>query len=253
MRGHESVLLHTFHKRGGRGPSVALPVLDEHWFQGGSGAEAPPLRPLLTAGGHEFLVDAAGGLFRLTEAGPHRGLQRVVARVSAVAAVSARLALVEPASEENPARIAVAGGGAPAVSAILKGPGDRAFFGYGGRLAHPEHGLVAVEHPRRMWEILSSPGSTFLTPFETTQVVGVAWEPQRHEAGLVLLEEDWRTLLIAGRNWTRKLLTAPAEIEHVAVCSALPRIAYSTVSGEIAVCSLDRETPLFRLLPEEGP
>ncbi|HEX7181677.1 MAG TPA: hypothetical protein VF756_07530 [Thermoanaerobaculia bacterium] len=250
------VILHTFHKRGGRGPTVALPGLDEHRFHGGHGAEPTPLRPLLTAGGHEFLVDAAGGLFRLTEAGPHRGLQRVAARVSAVAAVSARLAFVEPAAAGSPARIAVVGGGGPAISVVLDGPGDRAFFGYGGKLAHPEHGLVAVEHPRRMWEILSnhrSQGSTFLTPFETTQVVGVAWEPQRHEAGLVLLEEDWRTLLIAGRNWTRKLLTAPAEIEHVAVSSALPRIAYSTVSGEIAVCSLDREAPLFRLLPEDGP
>jgi hypothetical protein len=211
----------------------------------------PSLQPFLTVGGASFVLDAGGALFRLVEPPEGRSLERVAGRVAAVAAVSGQLAFVEPAGEGDPARIATVAGHTPPVTAVvLDGPGEAAFFGYGGKIAHPEHGLAAVEHSGGTWEVLSARGRPFLTPFAGNQVMGVARDAQRGEPGLLLLDEDRRTLLLAGLSWTRKLAPAAAEIVHAAASPAAPHVAYVTVSGEIVLASLDHDAPLFRHLPE---
>jgi len=111
-----------------------------------------------------------------------------------------------------------------------------------------------VEHEDEgSWQILG-PRNTFLTPFTGTQVVGVGRDPQQPGSppGLLLLDKDWRTLLLAGHGGVRKVATAASEIEHVAVHHASPLFAYATAGGEIAVGSFRHEGPVFRLLPEDG-
>jgi hypothetical protein len=84
-------------------------------------------------------------------------------------------------------------------------------------------------------------------------VVGEGLDPQQPgNPGLLLLDEDWRTLVLAGRNWSRKVATAASEIEHVTVHPTSPRFAYATAAGAITVGSFHHEGPLFRLLPEDG-
>jgi hypothetical protein len=231
-----------------------------------AGDVSPVLQPFFWIGGWiggaAFVLDADGALFRLVEAPHGRSLERIAARVAAAAVVSGRLIYVEPASPDGPARIAAVAGGVGATGTagtgvttevLLDGPGETAFFGYGGKLAHPEHGLVAVEHPGGEWEVLSARGRPFLLPFAGTQVVGAGRDAQRGDAGLLLLDEDRRTLVLAGLSWTRKLPPASAEIVHAAASPASPHVAYVTVSGEISVLSLDHDAPLVRLLPEGGP
>jgi hypothetical protein len=221
------------------------------------GDVSPPLQPLLTVGGASFVLDADGALFRLTEPPQGRVLERVAGRVAAAAIVSGQLAFVEPAAIAGPARIATISGGAghgpPVTALFLDGPGETAFFGFGGKLAHPEHGLVAVEHPGGSWELLSARGRPFLTPFAGTEVMGAARDAQRGEPGLLLLDEDRRTLLLAGLSWTRKLPPATSEIVHAAASPAGPHVAYVTVSGEIVIASLDHDAPLFRMIPQGEP
>jgi hypothetical protein len=258
-----------YQKRGGASPGAAWTSdrndRDDRGDLDGDGAplfrdalpgDVPPLlHPMLTVGGHAFVLDAEGALFRLAETPSGRALVRLAERVAAAAVVAGQLAFVEPASESGPARIAtVAGNAAPITAVTLDGLGEAAFFGaffgYGGRLAHPEHGLAAIEHPGGQWELLSSRGRPFLIPFAGTRVVGVARDAQRGEPGLLLLEEDRRTLLLAGLSWTRKLPPAAAEIAQVAASSAAPHYAYTTLGGEIVMGSFDHDAPLFRLIPE---
>jgi len=111
-----------------------------------------------------------------------------------------------------------------------------------------------VEHADEgTWQIFGRHGDWFLTPFAGTQVVGVGRDAEQPGGpGLLLLDEDWRTLVLAGRNWSRKVATASSEIEHVTLHHASPRFAYATASGEIAVGSLDHDGFLFRLVPEDA-
>ena len=187
-----------------------------------------------------WVRDASGQLFRLSGQPRWQEIGRLeyLTRTSA-ASVSAAgvLHAVEPASEERPARIVrfIGSRQEPEVMAELRGSGRRAFFGFGGRLSSPrDWGLVAVEHESEgSWQIFGASAGTFLTPFTGTQVVGIGRDPQQPGSpGLLLLAEDWRTLLLAGRNWSRKVATAASEIEHVAVHHASPRFAYATAAGE---------------------
>jgi len=245
-----------YEKRGSGSPGGVYPVPDGLFQDAEPGDVSPVLQPFFWMGGTAFVLDADGALFRLVEAPQGRSLEPVAARVAAAAMVSGQLVFVAPASSEGPARIAAAGSaehGPPVTGALLDGPGETAFFGYGGKLAHPEHGLAAVEHPGGAWEVLSARGRPFLLPFAGTQVVGVGRDAQRGDAGLLLLDEDRRTLILAGLSWTRKLPPASAEIVHAAASPAGPHVAYVTVAGELTVLSLDYDAPLVRLLPEGGP
>lgn len=234
---------------------------DEGLFQDAEpGDVSPVLQPFFWMGGWiggaAFVLDADGALYRLTETAQGRSLERVTARVAAATVIAGRLVYVEPTSPDGPARIAAVSSGvetAPATEVLLDGPGETAFFGYGGKLAHPAYGLAAVEHPGGGWEVLSARGRSFLLPFAGTQVIGAGRDAQRGDAGLLLLEEDRRTLVLAGLSWTRRLPPAAAEIAHAAASPAAPHVAYVTVAGEITVLSLDHDAPLVRLLPEGGP
>jgi hypothetical protein len=225
-----------------------------------AGDVSPVLQPFLTIGGIDFAVDATGGLFRLLdeELEPPRShsLERLAERITAVAAVAGQLAYVEPvepAGEHGRARmVTVAGHGQPITAVTLEGPAENAFFGFGGKLGHRDYGLAAVEHPDGSWEILSARGRSFLTPFAGTRVQGIVRDAQRGEPGLLLLDEDRRTLVVAGLSWTRRLAPAAAEIVHAAASVNRPHVAYVTTSGEVVVLSLDHDSPLVRLIPEGG-
>jgi hypothetical protein len=193
-------------------------------------------------------VRSSGGESRDTHS-----LERLAERITAVAAVAGQLVFVEPAGEHGPARIAtVAGNGRPVTSVELDSPAENAFFGFGGKLAHRDHGLAAVEHLDGSWEILSARGRSFLTPFAGNQVKGIVRDTQRGEPGLLFVDEDRRTLVVAGLSWTRRLATAAAEIVHAAASASRPHVAYVTTSGEVVVLSLDHDAPLVRLIPEGG-
>lgn len=262
-----SVTLHAFHKRSGH--SLATTYSPEPGSPGyqsplpSQGRRSPvPLQPLLSAGRQLWLRDAQGTLFHLV---PHlngpalAGELRPVGVATAAVVSAGALCFVTPATSESPARlIRLVGDRAPEIVLELPGPGRRAYFGFGGRIGDSSYGVLAVEHSQEgTWEIFSRREGTqstwFLTPFAGTQVVGVGRDGQRSEPGLLLLEEDWRTLVLAGRSWSRKVATASSEIEHVAVQHLAPRFAWSTVSGELAIGSLDKEGTLFRLTSEDGP
>jgi hypothetical protein len=239
-------------KRGGGGsPGVPCPPGDvpfRGFSTGVSGAGGAPLQPIFHVALHTCLLDAEGTLFRLLDG----GLLRLAGRVSAAAFVSGHLSFVEAATPGCPARLtSVVGGGAPRTVRILDEAeeGAPAFFGYGGRLTHPEHGLVAVAQKGGAWEIFSRGGGSFLVPFDGTRVLGVARDRERGEPGLLLLEEDGRSLVLAGLSWTRKLPVGAAPIRHAVACPGAPWVAWVTVHGEVTVYSLDHDAVLFRLVP----
>jgi hypothetical protein len=209
------------------------------------------LRPLYQVRSRLFALDGAGGLFLFQDAGGERSLLRLALRTSAAVPFPAHLAWVEPASPERSARICVSDGGPPSVVRELAGlSAEEAFFGCGGGLAHPRYGLVAVRRDERSWTIFFRDGSTELTPFSGSQVVGVGRFPGRGDPCLLLLEEDRRTLTLAGLHGAWRLPPVSSEIEHVAASHIAPTIAYSTANGEAAIYSLKRNAVLARLVPE---
>jgi hypothetical protein len=66
------------------------------------------------------------------------------------------------------------------------------------------------------------------------------------DPGLLALESDRQTLTLNGRNWRHEILQSTAPIDRVAVSHTAPNIAYSTVSGEIVVYSLQHRANLCR-------
>jgi hypothetical protein len=241
-----AALVYASRKRGGGGtPGVPCSPVDAPFRTGGAGA---PLQPLFQVGIHTYLLDAEGTLFRVWDG----DLLRLASRVSAAAYVAGHLAFVEAAAAGSPARLtaALGGSGAPRTIRILEEAeeGAPAFFGFGGHLGHPEHGLVAVAQQGGAWEIYGR-NRAWLVPFEGTRVVGVARNRERHETGLLLLEGDGRALLLASLGGTRRLPAASAEIRHAAACAGAPWIAWVTVHGELTVYSLDHDAVLLRRVP----
>jgi hypothetical protein len=255
--GHGAVNLHEL-PRAGRGLLSVCYVADpgDRWSFIADLAFSPPLQAVFRAGRRTWLQDPDGLLFELIDppAPPGPGTIRPVTRATAAVLSNGTLRIVEPASKESPARVVrlYASDRPPETEIEITGStGRRAFFG-SGRLGSESWDLVAVEsEEEELWKIFGPQAIHFLTPFAGTQVVGVGMDAQQRSPGLLLLEEDWRTLVLAGRNWTRKVVTASSEIEHITVHHASPRFAYTTAAGELAVGSLDQEGFLFRLLPEE--
>jgi hypothetical protein len=96
-------------------------------------------------------------------------------------------------------------------------------------------------------------GKRLLIAPRGTTVVGIARSSKRREeVGLVIIEGDGRTLSFIGRNWNRRLTSAPARIEHAVMSPAAATLAYSTVRGEVFVYSLDHDAFVYRLLREDG-
>jgi len=251
------VVLHELHRRGGATlvAGYAPPPEGPGFLPPHPGAPTA-LQPLLGTGQRLWVRDASGLLFQLSGPYPQgMGTLRYVATATAASVSAGVLTFVEPASGDSPARlIRAVGDQLPEIVAELRGPGRRAFFGFGGPASDAEGGLVAVENSDEgTWQIFGRLGDWYLTPFSGTQVVGVGRDTEQPGGpGLLLLDEDWRTLVLASRNWSRKVVTASSEIEHVTLHHASPRFAYATASGEIAVGSLDHEGFLFRLVPEDA-
>ncbi len=251
------LVLHELHRRGGATLTAGYaPDPEGPGFLAPDPGEPAALQPLLGAAQRLWVRDASGLLFQLS--GPSAqdpGTLRYAGTATAASVSAGVLTFVEPASGDSPARlIRAVGDRLPEIVAEIRGPGRRAFFGFGGPLSDTERGLVAVEHADEgTWQIFGRHGDWFLTPFAGTQVVGVGRDAEQPGGpGLLLLDEDGRTLVLAGRNWSRKVVTASSEIEHVTLHHASPRFAYTTASGEIAVGSLDHDGFLFRLVPEDA-
>jgi hypothetical protein len=256
-----ALIVHDLQRTGGGLVSVRYePPSGEPRFFAGLHETPPPLQALFPVGRRLWARgewDTYKFLFQLIDppAFTAPGELRCRTVASAAAVLAGVLYVVEPALARRPARLVrYVGDREPETVAPIEGPGQRAFFGFGGPPSLPERMLTAVEHDEeRAWQIFGPFGSCFLTPFSGTQVVGVGQDPQQPGSpGLLLLDEDWRTLVLAGRNWSRKVATAASEIEHVTVHHASSLFAYATAAGEITVGSFDHDGPLFRLLPEDA-
>lgn len=214
--------------------------------------EATALYPcLLGCGGglpHDVgvVLDADGKLFFMTDS---NGMRLHAWRVSAIANTFSGVAFVGQMEPGQAWRLVAVG--ESGASTELEGDAAQAFFGFGGHLAHPQFGLVAIEHGAREWTIRDARGTRLLIAPRGTRVVGVARSArEREEAGLVILEEDAHSLSFIGRDWNRRLPPAPARIEQVTVSPAAAHVAYSTAAGDLFVYSLDHDAFLYRLLRE---
>lgn len=251
------LILHDLPREGGG--AISIRYEGEPWLRASDPPSPPALQSVLWTGRLLWVRDSSGWLLELVDppALHEPGRLRLHGAATAAVVSAGVLYVVEPAANGNPARIVrfVGSRREPEVVTELRGSGRRAFFGYAGNPSPSrEWGLVAVEHEDEgAWQILG-PRGTFLTPFTGTQVVGVGRDPQQQgsPAGLLLLDKDWRTLLLAGQGGVRKVATASSEIEHVAVHHASPLFAYATAGGEVTVGSFRHEGPVFRLLPEDG-
>ena len=249
---HESgVVLHLTHRRDDSAfYQISFPE-DSARAAGFQTVAGDRLQPLFQVRSRLLVLDGEGGLFRFQDEGGERSLLHLAPRTVAAVPFPFHVAWVEPAAPGRSARICISGGGSPSEVRDLEGySADEAFFGCGGGLAHPQYGLVAVRRDERRWTIFFRDGSRELTPFSGSQVVGVGRIPGREDLGLLLLDEDRRTLVLTGLHGTRTLPPAASPIEHVTASHAAPYIAYSTMGGEVAIYSLKRNAVVARLVPE---
>ncbi|HSF41213.1 MAG TPA: hypothetical protein VLT87_15555, partial [Thermoanaerobaculia bacterium] len=243
--------LHHFRgKKGGVRERIRYPgAPGEESFQGGPGAR---LQPLLTEGRSPCAVDARGTLFAFFDSGNAKSILRLGAGV--LAASSSRFTgmviWVEASAEGRPARLRQWGSGDARTTLSLKDcEAGQAFFGQHEGLSRPYH-LVAVQRDDRAWSIFSSNNQWDLTPPSGDRVVGVGSIPRTEGPGLLVLDKDRRTLLLTGRNWTRTLPAASADVEHVTVSPSTGLVAWSTVAGEVVVYSPRQDAIVARRLPE---
>jgi hypothetical protein len=125
---------------------------------------------------------------------------------------------------------------------------ERAFFGCGGSLEHPEWGLPALQVDEYQWMVITDEADVHLEVDATQEVVGVIGPRQYgNSPGLIVLESDRRSLRIIGKEWTFDLPHANADIVHASASHADPYIAYVTEAGEIVIYSLTHEADLYRL------
>jgi hypothetical protein len=231
-----------------------------YWF--GSGHEpfrtgpSTPLRAIFRLQQAAFTLDARGSLFQLVEAQLRR-LDLVQRRVLACIVRENGLVVVVSDLDRRLSFAAIESTGFVRILEVFKGfDATEAFFGYGARHQRPHYGLAAVQRSDRDWVLFhkadsTQSGTTQLRLFSGTRAVGVARSVQHGDAGMLLLEEDGRTLSLVGRNWHQKLLTATAEIRHVTVSHAAPSLAYWT-AGEVVIASTENGNVLARWVLEEG-
>lgn len=125
---------------------------------------------------------------------------------------------------------------------------ERAFFGCGGSLEHPDFGMPALQIDGQRWLIITDEDDVHVEAEATQEVVGVIG-PRHYgySPGLVVLEADRRSLRIIGKEWTFDLPRAHADIVHASASHADPYIAYMTEAGEVVIYSLTHEADLYRL------
>jgi hypothetical protein len=206
-----------------------------------------PLRPIFRHHDRLFTLDAAGSLFRLSGPRPYRTWllqERVLA-----ARQSGEDILVAALDSQGVlffARIPMTGTGVRRLPLIAHLQPTEAFFGFGNvqgdRTDSP--GLVAVRNGNE-WVIFHGP-RTHLRIFSGTRAAGVVRETGQGNAVLLLIDEDGRSLSLVGKNFSKRLLTASAAIDQVAVSSEAPVFAYTTVNGEVTVASASHGTVFAR-------
>lgn len=238
-------------RKGGACERVRYPgAPGEASFQTGPGAR---LQPLLTAGRSPCAVDARGTLFAFLDSGNEKSVLRLAAGVLAVSAsrFAEQVVWVEAPADGRPARVRLWGSGAPRKILSLEGcEAGEAFFGNPGGGSMRPFEFLAVRRDDRAWAIFSPAGRKDLTPPVGDRVVGVAHVPRADGPGLLVLDKDRRTLILLGRNWSKTLPAASADIEHVAVSPTTRFVAWSTVAGEVVVYSPQLDAVLARRLPE---
>jgi hypothetical protein len=121
----------------------------------------------------------------------------------------------------------------------------RALFGNAAEAGDPTFGLFALEGPAGEWHVSAGAREVLLVAPKDARVVGVGWNAERREPGLVLLEGERRRLTLLGRNWERPLVRTPAPILHVSVSATTPHLAYAT-EHELGVMTVEPARLLAR-------
>lgn len=118
--------------------------------------------------------------------------------------------------------------------------GVRAYFGCGGHLEDPVFGLVAIAEEEDRWLILDRRGATRTAAGEGAVVFG-AWAgaPPTIQSGLLVLEDDKRTVAWVSAERRHELLVSDEPIETAVASPTRTTLAYRTVSGSIVVWSLE--------------
>ncbi|MBX7220541.1 MAG: hypothetical protein K1Y36_11390 [Blastocatellia bacterium] len=131
----------------------------------------------------------------------------------------------------------------------VEGEGQQAFIGFGN--THLQS-LVALEQFTGKWVVVGDSNYFFQQP-SGTRVVGVIGRLGRWNGsspGLIVVEDDNRTIWLLGKDWSRTLPRAGAEIVEVKVCETTPHLAYLTADGEVVVYSFGLEAVVLRYLAE---
>lgn len=220
---------------------------------GGEGQLAPCLD---SPWGEELVVlDGVGTLFRLVKLNgaekhvsgrPVVGTAQIIAtRVLAVALVNSRLVYVGTEWPGESLHVVSIGTDIARAPIPFEGRPTKAFFGPPTNVGHEKFGLLAVELSELQWAVMSAKGEDLLARPHGASVVGVL-TAKHGEPGLLALEDDRRTLTLHGRNWWQKVLESSTPIEQVTVSTDAPRVAYSTIGGEVVVYSLQHRAELCR-------
>ena len=227
-------------------------------------ADDGPLMPCFSLPweGEMAAVDGSGSLFRFSalidEHGikPFSGTMHLVATdVLAVNIVNNFLVYVGREWPDNEFRIVAIGKDISRRRALAEKP-HRAFFGPPPRFAyeevpHSEFGLLALEHAGSQWVVITDTAQKVLVKPKGAKVIGVFVEDRRDgEPGLLVLEDDLRTVTHNGPNRRSEIFYAHAPVEHLAFCQRAPYIAYSTADGEVVIYSVRHGADLCRYLPE---
>ena len=226
-------------------------------------ADDGPLMPCFSLPweGEIAAVDGAGSLFRFARlkgepkflgSKPLSGTMHLIATdVLAVNISNSRLVYVGHEWPDGQFRI-VSIGEKVTRNTPLEEKALRAFFGPPSRNGSQDFGLVALEQTEFEWVVISGKGQKALVKPSGAKVFGVLADTDRsdHDAGLLSLEDDRKTVTLDGRNWRKEIFRAHAIVEHIALCQRAPYIAYSTVHGEIVIYSVRHRADLCRYLAE---
>jgi hypothetical protein len=183
-----------------------------------------------------------------TEKGKHQLFMEAPKGAVAAAQADNRLIYL-PASGTESGIVAVSASGEAGERTVHPLPGipRQAFEGYSSDGGRSVFGLWAVEIDEGRWQIVSQKADEILVAPSTTRVIGVIFLQARWDTpGLVVIEEDGRTISLMGRRWAHSLPPASGRILHACVSPSAPSIAYSTVDGEVAVYSLPHNAYFMR-------
>jgi hypothetical protein len=119
----------------------------------------------------------------------------------------------------------------------------KSFFGWQG--SSSDDWLLALRVQLGHWKIHSETISLTLTAPAETQVLGVT-----HGPALILCESDRRSLTLWGLHSNAKLPPLTDALAEACACASAPYVAYSSVTGELIVYSLQRRATVLHVLPD---